>query len=241
MHILNKNLESAGIYKYFIVIAILIIYYLTFMGKIERVVKINMILIPFIIFMILLILLKSDIFYSFYDINKLNIFKIEISKNWFLSSLEYIGYNTILLIPILIELKIYTLKKEVKIAFLASIIFLTLSIIVYCLLSMADVKSMELPLIYIVKQYGSIYGYMYGIAVCFAIYTSAVSAGYSFIKNCSKDKKTYKYLSIFICISAIFVLKIGFSRLMDLLYPVFGLLGIIQILYIFLKVKTKIT
>lgn len=42
-------------------------------------------------------------------------------------------------------------------------------------------------------------------------------------------------LAIFICISSIFVIKIGFSSLVNLLYPVFGLLSLIQIIYILKK------
>ena len=143
--------------------------------------------------------------------------------------------------PILIELKKYSEKKELKISIISSLIFLALAIILYGLmLKMREIKNIDLPIIYIIKNMGNIYGFLYGIIICFAIYTSAISAGFSFIKNFSKKEKTYKYLSIFLCISSIFISRIGFSKLVNLLYPVFGIIGLIQIVYMIFKEKNKL-
>jgi len=51
-------------------------------------------------------------------------------------------------------------------------------------------------------------------------------------ENVSKNKKEYLYLNLFICVSSVLVSNIGFSNLISYLYPVFGVLGIVQIFYI---------
>lgn len=137
----------------------------------------------------------------------------------------------------LISLKKYTYKKEKIISTIVSITFLILAIILYMVLQHggANIQNIELPLIYVVNQYGTIYKYIYGIVIVAAIYTSAIAAGYSFVENCSKNKKMYKTICILICITAIPISKIGFSHLVGMLYPVFGLLGLIQIAYILFK------
>ena len=38
------------------------------------------------------------------------------------------------------------------------------------------------------------------------------------------------------CVTSIFIANIGFSELVNILYPIFGVLGLIQIYYI-LKIK----
>lgn len=172
-------------------------------------------------------------------IEGINELQSKIEKNWLLASLEYASYNSILLIPILIGLKKYTYQKEKKIAITVSGIFFMLATILYFILQQAgtDINNVELPLIYIVKQYGIIYQQVYGIVIVSAIYTSAIAAGYSFAENCSKTKKSYKIICMLICITAIPISRIGFSHLVNALYPVFGLLGLIQMIYIISKRK----
>lgn len=137
----------------------------------------------------------------------------------------------------LIGLKKYTYKKEKNIALIVTMIFGTLSVILYKILQTGGtaIQNVELPLIYIVNQFGNIYKYIYGIVIVSAIYTSAIAAGYGFVENCSKNKNSYKKICIILCISAIPVSKIGFSYLVNMLYPVFGILGLVQLIYILLN------
>jgi len=134
----------------------------------------------------------------------------------------------------LIGLRKYTYKKERSVAIISSGIFCILAIILYKILQTggAEIQNVELPLIYIVNKFGNVYKYIYGIVIVSAIYTSAIAGGYGFVQNCSKTKETYKKLCVFLCITAIPVSELGFSYLVTLLYPVFGMLGLIQVIYI---------
>lgn len=134
----------------------------------------------------------------------------------------------------LIGLKKYSYKKEKNISIIASVVFFVLAIILYFILQTEGsiIQNIELPLIYIVNKFGSVYKYVYGIVIVSAIYTTAIAAGYGFAKNCGKNKENYKKICLFLCITAVPISKMGFSYLVNNLYPVFGILGLIQLIYI---------
>lgn len=208
-----------------------ILCYFTFINSIEGVTKINTILIPALIIMVVILGLKNG-FVGLEEV--LKGWQSENPKGWLIASIEYVSYNSILLIPILIGLKKYSVGKEKQISILSGGIFLILSLILYIiLLNGGDViQNVELPLIYIVNNFGNLYKYICGIIVVAAIFTSAIAAGYGFLENTTKTKKGYKRLAILICIISILVSRIGFANLVDLLYPVFGLISLVQILWI---------
>ena len=143
------------------------------------------------------------------------------------------------MIPIIVSLKKYinTKKQAVNLSILCVIILIILAISIYGILLKIDINinQVELPTVYIAGKSGKIYKYAYGFIILSAILTSAIAAGYSILENYVKKPKTYKRIAIFLCISALFVSKIGFSNLINTLYPVFGILGIIQIYFILRK------
>lgn len=205
-------------------IIVLIIAYITFMRNIEGIAKINSVIIPVLIFIVFLIGYKVDIFSS---INNVDMENIEIKTNWILRSIEYAGYNSILLIPILISIKDYTKNNEKKVSIITTSIFFILSMVIYfAMFKFKEVGNIEIPLIYIANKYGLIFKYTYGLVIIFAIYTTMISAGYSFLKNCTKSYAQYKLLAAIICITAIFISNFSFSELVNLTYPVFGVFGI---------------
>lgn len=212
---------------------ILVICYITFMKNIEGLAKVNSIIIPILIFIIIMMGYKSNVINTMYNIDLEN---IEIKGNWIIRCIEYAGYNSILLIPILINLKKYAVNNEKKISIITSSVFFTLSIIIYFILfQWGDISNIEIPLVYIANKYGAIFKYIYGIVIISAIFTTMISAGYGFLQNLSKSKKTYNALAIVMCITAIFVTNFSFSGLVNLTYPVFGILGILQLCFCLMK------
>lgn len=95
-----------------------------------------------------------------------------------------------------------------------------------------EIHNIELPIIYIANTLGSWGKYIYGIVVLIAIFTTAISSGYGFLTNITKTRRKYLIISGIICISSIFVGQIGFSNLVNILYPIFGYLGIMQIIFL---------
>lgn len=200
--------------------------------NIKGVFLLNSILIPMII--IVLVILGIHCF-------QLEEIK-EISDNgfWYISSVLYASYNSITLISILMPMKGYIKNKKdiLKIAVICTLIMLLLSGIVFMLLLTidTDISKIELPAVYAAGNLGIAYKYLYGVIILGAIITTAISSAYGFLNNISKTKETYKKINFLMCFVAIFISLFGFSNLVNSLYPVFGILGLIQLLII-LKAK----
>ena len=166
----------------------------------------------------------------------------ENSKNWLIMSILYASYNSVLLIPVLISIKEYITKdKDIKyIAILVTTIISILLITTFLFLIKVDVdiKQLEMPAVYAINQIFPQIKNIYGITILVAIFTTAISLGISFLKNISKNSKSYNKISIIICISSIVFSKIGFSNLVNMLYPILGGLGLIQIIKL-MKLKNN--
>lgn len=229
--------QEYNIPNYMTGIILAILCYVALNNNIDEVVKISAILVPVIILFI--------ISFGLFDIsNGINqVLEMNFIANNFIrgmwNSIIYSSYNSIILIPVLVTLKKYVNKKNFySIGVITSLVVIVLSLFIYIILlkSNIDIIEFDLPIIYIVKQYGSVFKYLYGVVIVISIFTSIISAGYSFLKNSIKNKKKYSKLLKAMCISSIFITNIGFSNLVNTLYPIFGILGIVQIYYI-LKIK----
>lgn len=211
-------------------LAITSISYITFMKNIEGITKVSMWIVPILIIIIIIIGLQSN---PLITIREIELENINIETNWILKAIEYTSYNSILLVPILTSLRKYSKSKEMKISIITALIFASLSITIYLVLfKEGNLLGIEIPMIKIANEYGSIFKYAYSLVIIFAIYTTMISEGYGFLNNCTKTKEKYKKIAKIICISAIFISNISFSFLINLTYPVFGILGIIQLIYL---------
>lgn len=207
--------------------------YLIFQKSLQGMTKINHYLVPLLLCLILYLGVKNIP----YLIESKAMMEIETKQaGFFLSSLLYASYNSIILIPVLITMKPYiqTEKQSKAIAIQSSIIMMLLSFCIYGLLLKGQfyIQELELPLLEVTLQFGKGYQYLYGFVIVISIFTSAISAGYSFLENVSKDKKQYKRNLQLICLFGIMISNIGFSSLVQILYPLFGGLGLVQILCI---------
>ena len=116
-------------------------------------------------------------------------------------------------------------------------ITIILSIIIFLILIKVDVDitKLEMPAVYVISNIFGILKYGYGFVILASIFTTAISLGNSFLNNISKNKRQYIKIAIIITIISILVSKVGFSNLVNILYPVFGYLGFVQILKILIK------
>lgn len=209
-----------------------ILCYITFTKNISGIIKVNTILIPILVIFIIAFGIKNISINNEYIIEK-----NQISIQFIISAILYASYNSITLIPMLIPIKnlIKTDKQNKTIFILVVTITIILALIIYNTISKIDtnINKIELPTIYVASKLGTIYKYIYGIIILLSIFTTAISAGYGFLENNTNNPKKYKILNITMCVSAIFISNIGFSKLLNLLYPIFGILGLIQIYRIF--------
>lgn len=213
---------------------IVILAFFTFFKNIDGIVNVNTLLIPLLFLLILLLGIKSNIL----DFNP-NYISPSNSFFWIIKSILYASYNSIILIPIIISLqKLIVSQKHIKyITFLTFLFMIALSIIIYIVLSLNfnAILNLDIPIVYIASNFGILYKYLYGFIILIAIFTTAISEGYSFLQNVSKNKKQYLLFSIFISALSLCFTNIGFGKLLDLLYPLLGCLGLIQIVTIFMS------
>ena len=150
-----------------------------------------------------------------------------------------------MLIPILISIKSY-IKRIKDIKYISLIVFIITIILLSTIFSLliiidGDIEKIEMPTVYAISRICPNMQKIYGIIILISIFTTAISLGISFLKNTSKSKKSYNLNAIIICITSILFSQIGFSKLVNLLYPILGILGLLQIVQILLKNIAKIT
>lgn len=227
--------QELQIPSYIGTVIIVILCYIIFVGNIERIMKVNTILIPILIVSILLLISKNmDSFILIEQpTNQISFF----SAIW--DAILYTSYNSIILIPILLPLQKVLKQKSnfiiVSVFCIIILIILALSIFGLILKVDIDINKVELPTVYVAGMMKKIYKIIYGIIILVSIYTSAISAGYGFLERYNKNKDKYKKMVILICIISFIVSNIGFTTLINLLYPVFGMLGLIQMILILKK------
>ena len=209
--------------------------YFVFLKDVTGLIKVNQLIVPILIVGLILVGINVIDFARIPQISKYILQNS--SYKWILDSILYGSYNTILLIPVLIALKnLITKKKEsIFVSILTIITVILLSLIIFLMLSKIDVniENLEMPTVYVVSKISNIFKYIYGFIILSSILTTSVSLGTSFLENVAKNKNSNKKYAILICISAVVVSKIGFSNLVNLLYPIFGYIGLIQVIACF--------
>jgi len=185
--------------------------------------KINFILVPFLILFIFL-----------FSINNINLNDLTLvnDNNTFFSffmGFLYLGYNSLLIIPVIFNLKINKNYNFIKLSFLFTfILFILFLLFNFLLLTFYnDILNIDLPIIYLCNFKFRFFGFFILLS---AILTSLISSGYSFINNLNENFITLK-LIFFLLISLVFCF-FSFSTLINFFYPIFGLFGLYQIFLI---------
>ena len=206
---------------------------LVFFTSVKGVLKVSEFIVPILIIFIVII-------------GGINLATIDISaeipnikSGWLLSSISYCSYNVILLIPVLISIT-SQIKKEKNIRFISIIIgilMIIMSTIVYMLLAKSDVEisTLEMPVVYIIRKFFSQFNTIYAFIILSSIFTTAISIGMGLLQNISKNKKSYTQFVLFMCITSLLISNFGFSKLVNFIYPLFGYVGIAQIIFIVFK------
>ena len=101
-----------------------------------------------------------------------------------------------------------------------------------------DYSRIEMPVVYTIEKNFSQFSGIYGIVILLSIFSTAISIGISFLKNITKDKKSFPQIVGMMCITGTIISNFGFSNLVKMLFPIFGYLGIVEIVFI-IKHKSK--
>ena len=210
-------------------IAIFICFFIFYKKNINFIFLINSILMPILILFIFSLCLFNI------NLNNINFNQIINSCNIFTAifmGLLYFSYNSLLLVPIIFDLKITEKNNNFKISFIFSLIFFLITFLINLLLLYYYnlIYNLELPILYISNTSIKIFSFLYFFIILSAIFTTMISSGYSFINNFNKNNFKIK-LIVFLLFSFIFSI-FSFSSLINFFYPLFGLIGFTQIFLI---------
>ena len=198
----------------------------------KGIVKVSEIIVPILIVFIVVIGVYTVI--STNVANKIEQMNIINGSSWLVSGVLYASYNTILLISVLISVNNIIDRREVSKAsiVITFMIFLLATAVFVSMLKIdVNIKKIEMPVSYVIGTQLPKLKVLYGIVILTSILTTAISLIAGLMQNV-KEKNNKKIWLYLICISSIFISQIGFSALINFLYPIFGYIGIIQILLI---------
>lgn len=208
--------------------------YFVFLKNVSGLIKLNQIVVPILIGSLLIIGINTIQFKNIYNIS--NYVITNSSWKWILDSILYSSYNTILLIPVIIAVRkfVSNQKERLILAIVTILIVIVLTSIIFFMLSQIDViiENLEMPVVYVVSKISEMFKYIYGFIILSSILTTSTSLGTSFLENVASDEKRCRRYALYICLSAILVSNIGFSNLVSVLYPIFGYIGLVQIIKI---------
>ena len=208
---------------------VFICYFIFYKKNINFIYIINSILMPILILFIISLCLFNT------NLNNINFYETNNSSNILTAifmGLLYFSYNSLLLIPIVFDLKITEKNNNFKISLIFSLIILLLTFLInLLLLSFYNlVCDLELPILFISNSSIKIFSYLYFFIILSAIFTTMVSSGYSFVSNFNKNNFKIKLIT-FLLFSFVFCV-FSFSSLINFFYPLFGLIGFTQIFLI---------
>jgi uncharacterized membrane protein YkvI len=208
--------------------------YLLFHYKLKGVVLVNQIVSPMLVIGICLI---GFYFFSFNSIETFNNQTNGIIGNWSTAWISYVGYNSIKLIAVLVVMIPYINSKKVVFggSLLGAGFVLIMAIVIFVLDKMfyPVILNVELPVLEIVKQDSMILAHIYSFIALTDMITSAATSGFCFLNKFSEgaDRKFNNY-AIVICLMAIPFSFIGFANSVKIVYPIFGYIGLLQVVLV---------
>lgn len=221
-----------------------VIYTALIMTNIKGIVTISTIVTPFLIAGIILTGLAIILTGAAETFQVSGYFR-RISDNWFFSSLLYVSYNSILGIVIMCSLLPYLKTRTTALAggITGGVLLCFAALVIHAAINLFYplVFEKEVPILTILKSFGSSAGGFYSIILWLAMMTSAVTAGLCFTQRISVAMKIdRRIVTLVLCISAVPLSTLGFSRLISAIYPVFGYLGLFMILVILAQSAVKL-
>lgn len=200
----------------------------------EGLIGINSIIVPSLIIVIVTILILYILFYK--DIITMgHLQSLPAQKsNWFVSCILYSGYNILcctgVIVPLSREMKN---TRTVTLGIILGSIGLTILCLFINLMLMLNqpyIYNYEIPLLYIANRFGSAIQIMLLIIIWLEMFSTEVSDIYSISKSLQQSANISFKKNIFIVLAiALPISQIGFTNLISILYPIFGMLSLIFI------------
>jgi uncharacterized membrane protein YkvI len=127
------------------------------------------------------------IIFNEHPVSGLSIFISRITNNWFVSSLLYVSYNSILAVVMMCSMLPYLKSRRTAITggIMGGASLTAAAIVINAVITLFYPAAMEkeLPVMDIIRSFSSSAGSLYSVLLWLAMLTSAVASGYSFSES----------------------------------------------------------
>ncbi|HFL3828517.1 TPA: hypothetical protein ACG3RW_003876 [Clostridioides difficile] len=219
------------------IIVMVVCAFIVFLFSLEGLSFINSILVPLLIIGIIFTSIYLNIREG-YNFSNIQGASITSKGNFITSSILYFGSNSLIIIIVFSSL--LPLIKNKKTAILGGLtggivlFILGISILTSMLIYYNEVYTLDIPMLRICNYIGESYRKLYAIILWIAMFTTALANGFGFMNRITKDKYRL-FITFLFCISAFPLAKLGFSNLVGILYPIFGLVGFMIMIFVLIK------
>jgi uncharacterized membrane protein YkvI len=204
---------------------------------VEGIMKLNLMLIPLLLVIIIVVL--GGIIDNFSIILPHNYLKLD----WIASSFIYTGYNLILALTVLVPLSLEVEKEELFCGiFGGGIVLGVIAFFLYYLLYQFydEIVNSQIPIIDIIAHYKYNIYYIYSTTLWLAMLTTASCNLYALTSRLNDSVGLSERKVIFIILIFVFpFVKMPFSRLVELIYPQLGKLSLGLLLFLIFSYVTS--
>ncbi|MCL2378922.1 MAG: hypothetical protein FWC77_07335 [Defluviitaleaceae bacterium] len=156
---------------------------------------------------------------------------------WFISALVYASYNLVTGVPVLAATTpLATGRRDPFIGGVVgggAITVLGLCMALPLFLHYSRIVSFEIPMLMIVLHYSAAFSILYLGVLISALITTAACNGFAVVQWLSRHGNMAKpKAAALICIVGVLAAHVGFSNIVRYVYPLFGLLGLFKIIVI---------
>ena len=211
-----------------------VIVYIVLRFDLEGMVKINVVLAPFMIIGGIIIGLFAALIQvapTFAGPGR------GLMVGWAISAFLYASYNLVTGVPVLAATSPLAVKKRDP--FIGGVLgggaitVLGLCMALPLFLHYSQVVSFEIPLLFVVVRYGPIFSILYLGVLIAALITTAACNGFAVVQwmhthlNLPKPRA-----AAVLCVAGVLAAHVGFSNIVMYVYPMFGLLGLFKVVVI---------
>lgn len=232
--------EHFGLPYYFGIIITVIPTAIVVIRGIKGILNVNSIIAPATIIVVFIVSFLCLYNHHSSDIIRNLHYEDDSTYKWVMSALLYVSYNIILSIPILVPLGKEIKSKKVLIngvtlgSIAIGVLVLLLNTVI--LNHIENDSLYQIPMLYIVEPFNNIVKYSFIVILWFEIFTTLLSNLYGLSNRIqSATKLNYKLIITGICVLALFISRFDFKTLLSIIYPSFGFVSLLFILFLLVK------
>ena len=209
--------------------------YLTVVGKVKRLLLVNKLLVPILVSSIMMVAIQILKGTSF-EISKAFpiAYRSPLLRNWWQSVILYVGYNFIGVIVALMNIVGSVSRKQGVVGGVVGglvIAFLTVLIFLVLWNTFPGWRGTNLPIVSEIKRHSSLMYRWFTPTIWIAMFTTAIAYALGVSKYIYKKFKfSLKIVCFFLLLVILPITQLGFTRLVGLIYPFFGIAVVLVLL-----------